>query len=129
MLMRQTLKDGLALKLSTSGSAVQDAIVNKMYDDELAKRTEATSKVVIRIDGIDAELAGIKAKPSGFNEGGEAQGVMYSPQDFQKRKKLQEERNKLEEALADAITNSNFDKVTKEANALKSPSASPSEGK
>ena len=106
------IRDLVKSSLSTVGNEVKDIIVAGLRKDEVAKRAEATTKVMGKIQTLESDLKKIKPKHLGVTLKGEPAGEpVYQPEDAKKHKETSEKLAKLHGAFNRAIREHNFDKL------------------
>lgn len=111
--IRSAVKDGL----KTSGEFVREAIRTKLVNDELAKRTDATHKVLAKIESYEADLKKIRPSFMGVTLEGKPVGEpIYKPEDAKKYKETTEKLVKAHAALDPALVKHDFTKVFELAN-------------
>jgi len=111
------IRDLVKSSLSTVGNEVKDGIVSVLRKDEVAKRAEATTKVMSKIETLEGELKKIKPKALGVTLDGKPAGeLVYQADDVKKHKETTEKLGKLHSALNRAIREHNFDKLFELAN-------------
>ena len=99
-------------QLATANTAVKDKVIDHLYQEELAKRTAATLKVVSRLEETEKEYRKLeKPDVETFGADGVVANASYSKERNEARKKNREEAAKLEAALKAALEENKFDKV------------------
>lgn len=118
----KTLMDAVAASISAMTTPVPPAAegeepglspVNRAVADQLARReTDKMIDAILKgkdmLDGYDRDLRKFKPKPTGYNEDGSVAGTVWDKSDLDARNKLNAKREKLANALANAIDNADF---------------------
>ncbi len=100
-------------RLSTSGPGVRGLVVEELVQAEITKRKEAVLKVLARIDEKHKEQKKLENQGTLFFDAkGEQAGLpTFTKQQADEMKKLREEINRMQVALENAFTNSDFKKL------------------
>lgn len=106
--IRERVKNGL----TDSNSAVKEAIIQGFVDEEVSRRTKATSKVIEQIEALETEARKIKPTYSGYTLEGKPVGeAMYTQEQAKSMKENGEKQQKLHNALERALVDKDFSKV------------------
>lgn len=106
--IQHLVKEGLV----ESHTVVRDAIVSGLVKEELDRRIRATTAVFQKIKQAEGELKKIKPTFLGFDDKGAGKGeAVFTKEQADQRKKLNEQLEKLNGALKKALVEKDFGKV------------------
>lgn len=106
------LKIAVAEQLANSGDVVKERVIAHLAAQELDRRTEATIKVVSKIDELEKELKKLsRPDVETFDMDGKALPGVFSKARTEEIKKVKEQKEKLDKALTRALAEGLFDKV------------------
>lgn len=112
------LRKDIAAALAGTGAKVREMVVSELVTEEISKRKAAVLKVLAKID--EKQKEGKKIENSGitsFGLDGKPTGApTFTKQQLDDLKKVNEVITKLQKALDDAFTNSDFSKLNNLAN-------------
>lgn len=109
-----TIKELVAENLANSGPQVKDVIVEELTAQEIEKRAELVRKALPLIEQAQGELNKVN-RPDVvvYDAEGKEKDKSFSKNQIDTRKKAQEKVEKLNSALTEALTNSNFEPLKK----------------
>ena len=106
------LKIQVAERLAESNTIVRERVIEHLKNQEVERRTDATLKVVAKIDDVTKELKKLtKPDIENFDEDGKSVYTAFSKERAKQIKDAKELKEKLEKALEKALTSNEFDKV------------------
>lgn len=99
-------------QLATANGTVREKVIDHLYQEELAKRTAATLKVVGKLEDAEKEFRKLeKPDVETYAADNTVASASFSKERNEARKKNREEAAKLEAALKAALEENKFDKV------------------
>jgi CO dehydrogenase/acetyl-CoA synthase beta subunit len=96
--------------LSTSNLQVFDRVVNTLVEREQQKRTDAVLSLMDKIANAEKELKKIKPDQVFLDASGKPSLETWTKDSLEKKKKAEEQLEKMKDALQDALTNNKWDK-------------------
>lgn len=107
-----TLKEKVSERIANSSDVVRDKVVDLLVQDEITKRVDAVTKVMTKIDTVEAELKK-EDKPNvrTVNADGSVARTEYTVEQYEKLKKLRDTLEKLKSSLDLAFDKNDFTKV------------------
>lgn len=108
------LRAEIATRLATSGKDVREIVIADLTKAEIDRRAGAVKTVITKIDDKVKELkkAEKEGKPAGFTKDGVAVGdPIYTKEQAEAIKKINEEITKLQAALTKAFDEGDFSKL------------------
>lgn len=110
------VREEVASILANNGKdRVRAAIVQKLADEEVAKRTELVLTAMNALSRLRADLKKFKPDQKGFDVDGKLISEMYSEAKTQERKKLGEKIEKLEKSINLALENDDYSKLKEQS--------------
>ncbi len=107
-----SIKELLTEKLSISNTDVKTKIVEKLYQDEVQKRTDACIVVMEKIKTVNAEVEKLsKGDIKTFDEHGTPHPPVFSEENIKALRKAKDTSERLISALDNAINENDFKKV------------------
>lgn len=106
------VREEVASILANNGKdRVRAAVVQKLADEEVAKRTELVLTSMNSLSRLRSDLKKFKPDVKGYDAAGTLVSEMYSEAKTQERKKLSEKIEKLEKAINLALENDDYSKL------------------
>jgi CO dehydrogenase/acetyl-CoA synthase beta subunit len=96
--------------LSNSNLQVFDRVVNTLVEKEQQKRTDAVLSLLDKIANSEKELKKIKPDQVFLDAFGKPSLETWTKESLEKKKKAEEQLEKMKGALQDALTNNKWDK-------------------
>lgn len=107
-----TIKESVAEKLAASGPTVRELVVTQLTNEEIDRRAQIVRKAITIIEDNKRELNKIRPAPLGFDGNGKSvEGTLFTKEQVDSRKKLNEQNTKVDAALTKALEQSDFLKL------------------
>lgn len=107
--VRPTIREAVAEALGTLSDRTRAAVVEHFAAEEATKQATAIVSGLSKLSALEKERVRIKPVPAGFNAGGEAIGEpMFSKDQIEQMKKLDEQMEKLVKAINKADEKADF---------------------
>lgn len=106
------IRERVKIGLTECNHTVKDAIVKSFIDEEVARRTKATAKVIEQIEALETEARKIKPTYPGYALNGQPIGEAgYTQEQAKAFKENNEKQQKLHNALEKALVDRDFSKI------------------
>lgn len=126
--MIKDINQEIAERIKGSSEAIKTTVINKFVNDEVTRRADLLSRLIVAINEFRKASLRIKADVITFTSTGEVASESWSKAQLDKKKKSDEKLAKAEKAFEKALNDNDYGAVEQAINELKVDKAQKSEG-
>ena len=114
-----TLNQEVAEAIKGSGETIKNAVKAKFVQEEVSRRTDLLTRLIVAINTFRKEGYKLKADQISYNADKSVASETWSKAQLDKRQKFDEKLAKAESTFEKALNNNEYDKVDEVINQLK----------
>jgi len=107
------LREAVEKALAESGPEVMQSVIDELVGRERNERMKAVLALLSAREELEKKLLKIKPVPLGFDVDGKPTSIAFTPQQFEERKKIQKDLQKMDDMFSAAFDKSEWDGIKK----------------
>lgn len=98
-------------RIKSSSEVIQNRLIEKFVSDEITRRADLLTKLVVALNNLRKEAGKIRADLTSYDEKGQAVSVHWSKKQLDSRQKIDQKIAKGEKTFDDALNSNDYGKV------------------